>query len=185
MHPKPSGRSNLQIISFLKQNPSVSHSLLTEYDHNLDKITTLIEPVLHAFKRCELTCFYIQALTTERTTFLATNLAQMRGLQVTAIATSWLIGRSRTCAISVPNLSVSRCHAVIGYDPNSGFHITDIGSSNGSRVNRRKLTPLDRVSLEDGDLIELGSVKLEFFVSGWQTASSDACKITSGRNEIG
>ncbi len=179
MHPESSSRSNLRTISFLKQNPSVSHSLLTEYDHNLDKIKTLIEPVLYAFKRCELTCFYIQALTTGRTTFLTTNLAQVKGLQVTAIATNWLIGRSRSCAISIPNFSVSRCHAVIGYYPNSGFYITDIGSTNGIRVNHRKLTSLERAPLEDGDLIELGSVKLEFFMSGWEAASSESGEITS------
>ena len=186
LHPNFSNPCSQQTITFLQQNPSLSKSLLAACDHNFDKVTTLIEPLLQAPKRARIASHYIQAIVSvsgnspqeARTTFLATNLSQNQSIQVTAIASSWLIGRNTICAIFIPNSSVSRRHAVIGYCFGSGFYITDIGSTNGSRVNHNKLIPLERCLLRDGDLIQLGSIKLEFFVSGCHEASTVCNDIT-------
>lgn len=159
--------SNQLAINFLEQNPSLSHCLLADCNNDLNRVTTLIEPILQASHRCELTSCYIQALTTGRVTFLTTNLSRRQPVQVTATGSSWLIGRHPTSAIAVPDNSISRRHAVISYCSDSDFYITDIGSSNGTWVNYRKLAQLDRWLLRDGDLIQLGSLKLEFFIIGY------------------
>lgn len=102
--------------------------------------------------------------------FLTTNLPEASHTIVTEFSTNWLIGRSRTCAISIPNTSISRCHAVISYCPERGFNIMDVGSSNGTFVNRRRLQAQVPCQLYDGDLIELSHTCIEFFLSGWQAA---------------
>jgi pSer/pThr/pTyr-binding forkhead associated (FHA) protein len=66
---------------------------------------------------------------------------------------------------------VSRCHAVIGHHPNDGFYIMDLGSSNGTFVNRSRLIPLQQRPLNDGDLIDFSKSRVEFFISGWHASS--------------
>jgi len=56
---------------------------------------------------------------------------------------------------------VSRLHAAIEID-DSGFFITDLGSSNGTRINNEKLVPLRPHGVQHGDVITLG--KLRFVV---------------------
>jgi FHA domain len=178
-HSIPSSVSDCCPLSFLEQNPGLSDSLFADCGFNLDEVTTIIEPVLQAKKRCQVTSFYIQAVTTGRTTFLATNLPEERDLQITPIASSWLVGRSSTCAIALLNASVSRRHAVLGHDPKSGFYITDVGSSNGTWVNGHQLMPMERYLLQDGDLVRLGKVRVEFFAvtrdCGASTLSDATC----------
>jgi hypothetical protein len=156
-------RASESPLSLLEQNPGLSNSLFAECDFNLSEVKTIIEPVLQAKKRCQMTSFYIQAVTTGRTTFLATNLTQEQEIQITSISSSWILGRSLTCAIVLPHPSVSRCHAAIGHHPDRGFYITDVGSSNGTWVNGQRLVPSRRQALRDGDLIRIGSVRVEFF----------------------
>ncbi|MEK6255826.1 MAG: FHA domain-containing protein [Chloroflexota bacterium] len=55
---------------------------------------------------------------------------------------------------------VSRLHATIKI--NSGrMTVTDLGSSNGTRVNSNKITPHKEHEVEHGDLITLGKFKLQ------------------------
>lgn len=162
-------------ITFLQKNPSLSDYLLDACDQNFDKVTTIIEPLLLAPKRCEQACHYIQAVVSDRISFLATNLFHKHSIQVTGNASNWLIGRNTSCAIFVPNSSVSRRHAVIGYCAGSGLYITDVGSRNGTKLNHKRLTPSQRYTIKDSDLIQIGSLKLEFFVSG---SPEDSVKYT-------
>lgn len=157
-------------LSLLEQNSRLS-TLLANYDLNPDEVTTLIEPVLRAKKRCQTSAFYIQAVTTGRVSFLATNLTGVRELQVTESASHWLLGRSTACAISIANPQLSRRHAVIGCST-EGFYITDIGSSNGTWVNGRRLAVMERQPLQDGDVVRLGSIRVEFFAL---TCEGDRC----------
>lgn len=163
---KSSGRVDPRTHLFLEQNPSISESLIEELGQNLCQVATLIEPILDAPNRCEISSNYIQAVTTGRTTFLTTNLTNVHSTQVTEMASSWLIGRSSNCAIAILEKSISRCHAVIGHHPHEGFSIMDLGSSNGTWVNRSKLVPLQQQFLKDGDLIEFNKTRAEFFISG-------------------
>lgn len=152
---------------FLQQNPAISQSLLAETGHDIHRVATIIGPILDAPSRCEISSYYIQAVTTGRTAFLTTNLPDISGTHVTEAAAGWLIGRSPNCAIALQDPSISRCHAVIGYRPDQGFYIIDVGSSNGTFVNGRRLVPMVQRYLKDSDLIELSHTRVEFFVSGW------------------
>jgi hypothetical protein len=167
----PSNNSGDRALQFLKTYPAISRSLLLDCGHDMDKISTLVEPILEAPQRCT-TAYYIQAVTTGRTTFLTTNLIAPDHSQLTAIASTWLIGRSRNCAISVPQPSISRCHAVIGHSA-EGFYLMDVGSSNGTFLQGERLPVLERRSLSDGDQISFSHLQVEFFVVSMQGGFSD------------
>ncbi|MBD2090116.1 FHA domain-containing protein [Microcoleus sp. FACHB-1515] len=147
-------------LSLLEQ--SRLSNFLADYDLDPEEVTTLVEPVLRAKQRCQTSSFYIQAVTTGRISFLASNLSGVRDMQMTEAASHWLIGRSPNCAIAIANPQLSRRHAVIGYSSES-FYITDVGSRNGTWVNKRRLSAMERQPLQDGDVIRLGSLPVEFF----------------------
>jgi len=168
----PSNNSGDRALQFLKSYPAISRSLLLDCGHDIDKISTLVEPILEAPQRCS-TSYYIQAVTTGRTAFLTTNLSSPDQTQLTAIASTWLIGRSRNCAIALPHPSVSRCHAVIGHSAAEGFYLMDVGSSNGTFLQGQRLPVLERRSLEDGDAISFSHIQVEFFVVSTQAGFTD------------
>lgn len=155
-----SGRCSL---SFLQRHPFLTDSLLADCNYDLNEVEHLIECALQAPQRCQLSQYYLQTIVTNQTTFLITNLTHSKDVQPVMIGSSWTIGRNNTCAIAITDWSVSRCHAVIGRHPVEGMYITDLGSTNGSWVNRRQLVAQERRSLRDGDLLQLGYVKAEFF----------------------
>jgi pSer/pThr/pTyr-binding forkhead associated (FHA) protein len=69
------------------------------------------------------------------------------------------LGRSRQCDIVLGDANVSREHAEIR--PRGGsWVVTDLGSTNGSRVNGRQIEESEVV--RPGDEIELGSTILRF-----------------------
>lgn len=70
------------------------------------------------------------------------------------------IGRAPENDIQVLAKSVSRRHAHIIFEEERPI-IEDLGSSNGTKVNGRRI---NRAVLNDGDLIDLGGVRLTFFV---------------------
>lgn len=168
----PSNNSGDRALQFLKSYPAISRSLLLDCGHDIDKISTLVEPILDAPNRCAAS-YYIQAVTTGRTAFLTTNLPNPTQSHLTAIASTWLIGRSRNCAITFPQPSVSRCHAVIGHSPAEGFYLMDVGSSNGTFLNDQQLPVLERRSLEDGQSILFSHLPVEFFVVSMKDGFTD------------
>lgn len=72
-----------------------------------------------------------------------------------------LIGRSTDADIVIAANEVSRHHAQIAPD-RDGWTLTDLGSTNGVRLNGHPVGVPTR--LQDGDVIELGSVELVFEV---------------------
>ena len=56
---------------------------------------------------------------------------------------------------------VSRRHAIILRDDN-GYVLEDLGSTNGTVVNREKVTPGSPVNLVEGDVIHFGKMKAVF-----------------------
>jgi pSer/pThr/pTyr-binding forkhead associated (FHA) protein len=56
---------------------------------------------------------------------------------------------------------VSRRHALIRRDGES-WSLEDLGSTNGTVLNREKVTPGGSVSLSEGDVIHLGHLKAVF-----------------------
>ena len=69
-----------------------------------------------------------------------------------------VIGRSRECDVVVDDANVSRRHAELRHD-DEGWWVVDLGSTNGIRVNRRRV---DHALLRDGDRITLGLTDLDF-----------------------
>ncbi len=68
------------------------------------------------------------------------------------------IGRSGSCDIVIEDPGVSRRHAEIARD-GGRFYVTDLGSTNGTYVNGRKVS---RQLLADGDLVSFGKVAARF-----------------------
>jgi hypothetical protein len=72
-----------------------------------------------------------------------------------------VLGRSRECDIVLDDVGVSRRHAEIRPSA-EGWTIADLGSTNGVRLNDRRLRGVQ--ALELGDRIELGSTEIVFEV---------------------
>jgi pSer/pThr/pTyr-binding forkhead associated (FHA) protein len=68
------------------------------------------------------------------------------------------IGRSPDADIFLDDVTVSRRHAEL-VRRGQGFTIEDLGSLNGTFVNRRRV---ERDTLEDGDEVQIGKYKLTF-----------------------
>jgi pSer/pThr/pTyr-binding forkhead associated (FHA) protein len=62
-----------------------------------------------------------------------------------------------------PDGYVSRRHAQI-IKARNGYFITDLGSSNGTYVNDRPLSPQKPRRLHNGDQIEIGEVVIQFLL---------------------
>jgi hypothetical protein len=73
-----------------------------------------------------------------------------------------VIGRSRECDIVLQDSNVSRRHAEIRPTGGDGWTITDLGSTNGVRVNGRAISAA--TPLHSGDDIAVGTVDVRFEV---------------------
>jgi pSer/pThr/pTyr-binding forkhead associated (FHA) protein len=72
-----------------------------------------------------------------------------------------VLGRSRDCDVVVDDPNVSRHHAEVR--PSGGsWVVRDLGSTNGVKINGRRLDPARPQSLKRGDVIELGTSRLTF-----------------------
>jgi pSer/pThr/pTyr-binding forkhead associated (FHA) protein len=107
---------------------------------------------------------YIQAIRGKAGAFLRTNLPRTESSQTTDTGIAWLVGRSSNCAIVFPDPSVSRCHAVLGYDASQGFYLMDVGSSNGTFLNQRRLVAMQRYPIQDGDILTISHIVVELFL---------------------
>lgn len=58
---------------------------------------------------------------------------------------------------------VSRLHASIR-KAGGGFQIVDLGSSNGTRLNGNRLAPQQAYSLQHGDILSLGKLKVQILI---------------------
>jgi hypothetical protein len=68
------------------------------------------------------------------------------------------IGRTPDAAVFLDDVTVSRNHALIVRRPD-GLYIDDLGSLNGTYVNRRRI---ESHKLDDGDEIQIGKYKLSY-----------------------
>jgi FHA domain-containing protein len=73
-----------------------------------------------------------------------------------------VIGRSRECDIVLQDSNVSRRHAEIRPTGGDGWSIADLGSTNGVKVNGRKIS--SATPLKAGDQIAVGTVDVQFEV---------------------
>jgi pSer/pThr/pTyr-binding forkhead associated (FHA) protein len=72
------------------------------------------------------------------------------------------IGRSRDCEVVLSDANVSRRHAAVVpvAASTSGWAVEDLGSTNGTKLNGRRVA--ERTPLEPGDRIEVGTTELRF-----------------------
>ncbi len=69
-----------------------------------------------------------------------------------------VLGRSRTCELTLPGSDASRRHAEIG-PGRAGFVVRDLNSTNGTYVNGERV---DEHTLQPGDRIQIGDSTLTF-----------------------
>jgi X-X-X-Leu-X-X-Gly heptad repeat protein len=80
--------------------------------------------------------------------------------------TSFTIGRHRDCDLYIADMSVSRLHARLAREA-GGWLLTDLGSTNGTRLNGWRVRAA--VPVRAGDQIQFGSA--QFLVQGGDTPS--------------
>ena len=71
-----------------------------------------------------------------------------------------VVGRSRECDVQVEDGNVSRRHFEIVHEDPDGWVLVDLGSTNGTEVNGRRVSGRQR--LDDGDRITAGGTELVF-----------------------
>jgi hypothetical protein len=69
------------------------------------------------------------------------------------------IGRSPDCDVFLDDVTVSRKHAVLS-DRDGSYEIEDLGSLNGTFVNRKRIESATR--LQSGDEVQIGKYRLSF-----------------------
>jgi predicted component of type VI protein secretion system len=83
---------------------------------------------------------------------------------------TFTIGRHRDCDLHVADMSVSRVHAQLERHDAGGWLLSDLGSTNGTRLNGwRVRTP---VLLRPGDQVKFGNA--EFIIQGPAAAGLEA-----------
>lgn len=72
------------------------------------------------------------------------------------------IGRGSGNEVVIDDATLSRVHLRLERDATGAWRIRDAGSSNGTKVNGKRLGA-DAVTLEDGAAVEAGAVRLTFY----------------------
>jgi hypothetical protein len=80
------------------------------------------------------------------------------GVDVELSGAVTVIGRSKRCDVVLTDPNVSRQHAEVRLSSSQAI-LRDLGSTNGTRVNRRAVT---QVVLQPGDRVEVGATELLF-----------------------
>jgi pSer/pThr/pTyr-binding forkhead associated (FHA) protein len=75
------------------------------------------------------------------------------------------IGRDPGADISIPDPSISRKHAIVK-STSAGVTIEDLGSSNGTAINGKKLEPGTVATLAKEDMVKLGNSIVKYLPAG-------------------
>ena len=97
---------------------------------------------------------------TKRTIRLAVAGGKDFQLEITAVDGPKSIGRTAGNALRIEDESVSRLHCSLALRGNGDIVVSDLGSANGTSVNRNPLGTTDARQLSVGDVITLGEVDL-------------------------
>lgn len=91
-----------------------------------------------------------------------------------------VIGRQTDCQIRLPSSAVSRHHCEVTVDDGK-VSVRDLGSSNGTYVNKRRVTQAD---VSPGDLIAVGEMVFVVRVDGRPAAIDSEDVIEDGQVEV-
>ena len=80
------------------------------------------------------------------------------GEQFALERTQTTVGRTPDCDIFLDDVTVSRRHAIVARGA-GGFTIEDLGSLNGTFLNRRRI---EKADLQTGDEVQIGKYRLIF-----------------------
>ena len=78
------------------------------------------------------------------------------GLEVALDRERIVIGRGRKADLALAEATISRAHAVVGFDA-KGFFVEDLDSTNGTLVNG---TSVGRQRLKNDDEIQMGKLRI-------------------------
>lgn len=73
------------------------------------------------------------------------------------------IGRSKSCDIVIDNPTISRNQGILNRSDDDVWVFTDLGSSNGTFVNKKKLKQGDPIKINPGDEIQMGDTLCTLF----------------------
>ena len=85
---------------------------------------------------------------------------QLEDRQFPLVGKTFSIGRAKDNNIVFSSPKVSRRHALVHAQGSSEFSLVDLGSSNGTHLNGRRV--IQPVSLQHGDVIQIGEQNLTF-----------------------
>jgi pSer/pThr/pTyr-binding forkhead associated (FHA) protein len=147
----------------IEQRLGLYQVFLKLYEHHpnlLDEILQLEKTSNKVFSGVTTRC--ITGIIQGQQVYLVTNLVDGKTQSLHQPQGIWTIGRDRLLSISIPDLRLSRRHAVIQYIHDQGFYLVDLESTNGSFVNGEPVH--GRLLLKDGDRIRLSSLAFSFFL---------------------
>jgi len=86
------------------------------------------------------------------------------GMEYELTSDETLIGRNPTTDITLLDENISREHALVLFDDeNRTYTIEDLQSSNGTKVNGKRVRSADLV---DADEVEIGNTRFRFLMKG-------------------
>eukprot|EP00727_Mastigamoeba_balamuthi_P011537 m51a1_g7005 hypothetical protein (804) ;mRNA; f:227293-230325 len=93
----------------------------------------------------------------------------------------YVIGRLPTCDIQMDHPSVSRHHAVIQHRADGSVFVYDLGSANGTKVNKRTVAPRTYTYFICGDVMKIGESTRLFILGGGPTREQQESAIIAER----
>ncbi len=92
------------------------------------------------------------------------------GMEYELTSDEVLIGRNPNTTITLLDENISREHAIVLLDEETGtYTIEDLQSSNGTKVNGKRIRS---AKLANSDEIEIGSTRFRFLIKAGSSASS-------------
>ena len=151
----------------LQQRLGLYQVFLKLYEHHRELLDEILSLENGGSKTLAgVTIPYVQGVLLSSQIHLVTNLLQGTTQALTQHQNTWVIGRNPLQSnITIPDQRLSRAHAAIQYiesPKQSGFHLIDLKSSNGTYVNGEQVR--QSVLLKDGDRVRLGSLSFVFFL---------------------
>jgi two-component system, cell cycle response regulator len=105
-----------------------------------------------------------QASTSQYPTYLIVLSGGIPGAMLRLSAGGSRLGRSADNTIQLPDASISRYHAFLGADDEGQVRLTDLGSTNGTFLNGRRLPENTPVRVQDGDRLQFGASVIVKFI---------------------